>query len=378
MYYFTESDGKEEKVQTPVVLLISEEGDPVSGGPGVPPKRHRVAYLVAAIDPDDPKRAHSVLTRLLQKAVDFGCSKLEADRKLRDVDEGELEVEEWNGEEWTPRASVVCRSPESVVIPSALRERLKKDATEFASSKKWYFQNGVPYRRSYLFHGPPGSGKTSYVQVLASDLDRQRICILNLVDKGMTDKSLCDAISTAPDDSIILLEDIDAIFTTESASRVMGIGSPNLSFSGLLRALDGIDTPNNVVFVLTSNHPEKLDPALVRDGRVHVSAKFDWIVPEQSENMFKRFKSGDNDNVDNVHARNFARSVEQEAKVSGIPVSASEVQSHFITSRGLSSLQASTFKRHKKDFGNNSNKRKNSNQMCGDDDDDYCDKRIKR
>lgn len=71
--------------------------------------------------------------------------------------------------------------------------------------------SGIPYRRGYLLHGPPGSGKTSFIQALAGNLSYD-ICLLNLSERGLADDKLFHLLSNAPERSFILIEDIDAAF----------------------------------------------------------------------------------------------------------------------------------------------------------------------
>ncbi len=70
---------------------------------------------------------------------------------------------------------------------------------------------GIPYRRGYLLHGPPGSGKSSFIQALAGSLSYD-ICLLNLSERGLTDDKLNHLMSNAPERSFILIEDVDAAF----------------------------------------------------------------------------------------------------------------------------------------------------------------------
>lgn len=70
---------------------------------------------------------------------------------------------------------------------------------------------GIPYRRGYLLHGPPGSGKTSFIQALAGKLS-YNICVLNLSQRGLMDDKLTHLLMNTPERSIILLEDVDAAF----------------------------------------------------------------------------------------------------------------------------------------------------------------------
>lgn len=72
--------------------------------------------------------------------------------------------------------------------------------------------SGIPYRRGYLLHGPPGSGKTSFIQALAGSLS-YNICVLNLSERGLTDDKLNHLLGLVPERSFILLEDVDSAFS---------------------------------------------------------------------------------------------------------------------------------------------------------------------
>lgn len=70
---------------------------------------------------------------------------------------------------------------------------------------------GIPYRRGYLFYGPPGSGKSSYIQALAGALN-YNLCVLNLSERGLADDKLIHLLSLVPERSFVLMEDVDAAF----------------------------------------------------------------------------------------------------------------------------------------------------------------------
>jgi mitochondrial chaperone BCS1 len=80
-----------------------------------------------------------------------------------------------------------------------------------AALKNGYGIIGIPYRRGYLLHGPPGSGKTSFIQALAGSLGYD-ICLLNLSERGLADDKLNHLLSNAPERSFVLIEDVDAAF----------------------------------------------------------------------------------------------------------------------------------------------------------------------
>jgi hypothetical protein len=162
-------------------------------------------------------------------------------------------------------------------------ESLLGDMQAFLGREDWYAQRGVPYRRGYLFHGPPGCGKTTFVTAAAGRLQCS-IFILNLADPHLSDLGLLKLVSDAPPRSILLLEDVDAAFheALGAARPALAAGGTQrdgahmgqLTFSGLLNALDGVAGQEGKILIMTTNHPEKLDPALVRPGRVDMRVKF--------------------------------------------------------------------------------------------------------
>lgn len=117
------------------------------------------------------------------------------------------------GPEWRPFGQPRDRRLlDSVVLDEGVKERIVDDVTSFMKRGKWYADRGIPYRRGILLHGPPGSGKSSFIQSLAGSLELN-ICVLNLSERGMTDDKLNHLLANTPEQSIILLEDIDAAFS---------------------------------------------------------------------------------------------------------------------------------------------------------------------
>ena len=118
------------------------------------------------------------------------------------------------GTEWRQFGHPRQRRPlDSVVLDTGVSEATVSDVKDFMSSQDWYRDRGIPYRRGYLLHGPPGGGKTSFITALAGELEYS-ICVLNLSDRSMSDDRLQHRLADAPENSIILLEDIDAAFVS--------------------------------------------------------------------------------------------------------------------------------------------------------------------
>lgn len=164
---------------------------------------------------------------------------------------------------------------------------LVDDMGDFLSDETSHFyqMHGIPYKRSYLFYGVPGTGKTSMIQALAGKYGRN-LCYLSPTHPELTDDSLKTAIERAPRNAIIILEDVDALFGKKREKKIQQ--SP-LTFSGLLNALDGVGNHDGLIFVLTTNFKEELDEALIRDGRVDVRVRFDYCTPQQIEQLFENF-----------------------------------------------------------------------------------------
>jgi len=136
-------------------------------------------------------------------------------------------------------------------------------------TKAFYAKHGIPYHRCYLFHGQPGTGKTSFICALAGHLERN-LCFIQM-DKWMTDDAFRKAMSQLPPLAMVVLEDVDALFTNH---READYNWSSLSFSGFLNSLDGLGAPDDVVIFMTSNHPERLDPAIMRPGRIDMKVEF--------------------------------------------------------------------------------------------------------
>ncbi|KAK0059800.1 mitochondrial chaperone BCS1-like isoform X3 [Biomphalaria pfeifferi] len=151
------------------------------------------------------------------------------------------------------------------------------------------------------------------------------ICVLNLSDKGMSDDRLTHLLTNAPEQSIILLEDIDAAFVSRDVTKENSIayqGMGRLTLSGLLNALDGVASAEARILFMTTNYIERLDKALIRPGRVDLKEYVGHATDYQLQQMFRRFYPDEPES----RAQEFSQmvmSLEQ-------PVSAAQVQGFFM------------------------------------------------
>lgn len=173
----------------------------------------------------------------------------------------------------------------SVFLPTGVMEQSVSDLSAFFDSQKWYVERGIPWRRGHMYHGTPRSGKTSLICALAGHF-RMNLYLLNLGGPYLTDDSLMSLLSKVPSRSFILLEDLDAAFNQRSKTDD---ARNKLTFSGLLNALDGAGSKDGLVVFMTTNHIERLDPALIGAGRVDLSIAFRAASADQANRMFCAF-----------------------------------------------------------------------------------------
>jgi hypothetical protein len=170
---------------------------------------------------------------------------------------------------------------DKMVLDPAVTNLLKDDIDFFFQSADWFRKMGLPHRRGYLLHGPPGNGKSTAVRCLLTSHGLTAYT-LRLFDKGTDDESLDElfrlALKTSP--SVVLFEDIDRAFPKTGEYRT------RISVQHLLNTLDGIASGEEIIVVATANEPALLDPAILRRP-----GRFDRVVqfPNPSEALRKLY-----------------------------------------------------------------------------------------
>lgn len=196
--------------------------------------------------------------------------------------------------------SMLCARPRrasaSLVLAAGVREGIVDDAKKFRAREDWYRERGIPYRRGYLLYGPPGNGKSSLAVLLASEL-KQDVYVLSLGNPSLNDTLLHRLMASLPADAILCLEDVDAAFTGRTSES-----DNKLTFSGVLNALDGITATEGRILLMTTNHLDRLDAALIRPGRVDVRLEIGNANYDQASRLFRRFFPNTPDHVAHTFA----------------------------------------------------------------------------
>lgn len=185
---------------------------------------------------------------------------------------------------WMTRSDLPPRTMDSVFMPEAQKQRIMLDVERFLEQEDRYNKMAFPWHRGYMFHGPPGTGKTSLVKGIAShfNLDLWYIGLADLTAEA----GLLQLLSQVGPRSILLLEDID---TVRIAKEEQTQDSGKITVGSLLNALDGVATPHGLITMMTTNHFDKLDPRLVRAGRMDVVEELGWPTFKTLEQMYVHF-----------------------------------------------------------------------------------------
>lgn len=225
--------------------------------------------------------------------------------RLTDVPTVQLYIN--SGSWWRKGTKLPVRSISTVFTMDNQGQALVEAIRKFDANREWCLARGLPHRMGALLDGPAGTGKSSLLHAVASETGRS-IFYLNL-GSVKDDKELTDLVSGSRNwrKAILVIEDFDATGAQVSRAPVSvsdavgedgepttGNGTPAeprkpLTLSALLNVLDGVISPDGLVVIATTNHPEKLDEALIRPGRFDFRLHLGPLGWEQFVGMARLF-----------------------------------------------------------------------------------------
>uniref|UniRef100_A0ACD5V1M6 Uncharacterized protein n=1 Tax=Avena sativa TaxID=4498 RepID=A0ACD5V1M6_AVESA len=185
----------------------------------------------------------------------------------------------------------------TLAMDLSLKQAIVDDMDRFLKRKEYYLRIGKAWKRGYLLYGPPGTGKSSLVAAMANYL-RFNLYDLDL-SKVYDNSDLHRLLIDMPNKSILVIEDIDCCFDAKSREKRKHRKTPNpppaddddnksiasdnddddemgayrqhnITLSGLLNYIDGLWSTSGEerIIIFTTNYKDRLDPALLRPGRM--------------------------------------------------------------------------------------------------------------
>lgn len=254
----------------------------------------------------------------IEISVPFGTKSL-IDSLLKNIKEeyhkssNTIQIRTSSGRDYWKTTHHQKRRFETVILSKDTKNTIIDDIEWFLDNREWYSNKDLHYHRGYLFSGPPGTGKSSLVAAVASKLNLK---IYSFPVEKLSQEGFSDILYNVEKNSIVLIEDIDRlssiveekmkqkkekkidpeelldIMDGYSAKKQV---SSEQAFRNLLQIMDGFQTPEAVIFILTANEPEKIDATLLRSGRIDKRFDFHYADSWQAEKMFLRFFENEKD-----------------------------------------------------------------------------------
>jgi len=173
-----------------------------------------------------------------------------------------------------------------------------EEAKKWKSAENWFKDRDIPWKRGWLLTGEQGTGKTAFVRAIAQVLNMP-IMQFNLSTMTSVDfiKSWERCVGYLP--CIFLFEDIDNVFHGRtnvcSTANIQG-----LTFDIFLNVIDGVDSTDGIFIIMTTNHLDKVDPALgnfyngmsTRPGRIDKVIEFDRLTKAGKVKIANRIFEG--------------------------------------------------------------------------------------
>ena len=197
------------------------------------------------------------------------------------------------------------RPLDTVFANGDIKSRITDRIEWFRANESWYLKRGIPYKLTILLHGKPGTGKTSLIFAVASHFNMSlgAVNVINDIDH---------LLRNAPDGAFVAIEDIDMLAVARPAEgkpadaapsapapapapvqtaidQLMGERTPLSALQLLINALDGLATNHGAVVFITTNHKDRLDHALLRQGRIDLDLEVGPLDDAAARGMFEAF-----------------------------------------------------------------------------------------
>jgi len=178
---------------------------------------------------------------------------------------------------------------EEVILPRSTLELLERNVIRFVRQRPQLAEAGLATKKGILFYGPPGTGKTHTLHYLVGEL--KGITTLLVAAEQMMGLSEYMTLARLFQPSMVVIEDADLIARDRAVAGPMGVEA--LALNQLLNEMDGLKENTDVLFILTTNRPEVLEPALAsRPGRIDQAIEFPYPDEEGRSKLVRLYARG--------------------------------------------------------------------------------------
>lgn len=194
------------------------------------------------------------------------------------------------------------RTFENVFLSQSVKEDILQNVNKFINNKEWYSKHNLPRHFGIMLYGPPGTGKSSIISALANELGLIPYFLKATATYELLSQKdyFREYFSRMSRPAMIIIEDIDSVCYLKKDYHKRPIHSENTddydemeydrgsdSLSDFLNTIDGSSCLENVIWVFTTNHIDKLIPSLVRAGRVDKKYLIDYVTDETFSEFIK-------------------------------------------------------------------------------------------
>lgn len=181
------------------------------------------------------------------------------------------------------------RDVNSLLYSFSEEDKVVEHIESYLNGRDFYIQKQIPYKTGILLYGKPGTGKSSMVKALATKFNRSVVSIdMSNIDK-IDFSNLAVMINNEYEEQyIVLFEDIDTLFLNREDEKNQDKNYNDI-INKLLQFLDSNQSPKNVIFIATTNHIERLDDALIRDGRFDLKIEVKELMKKDISRFVKTF-----------------------------------------------------------------------------------------
>lgn len=176
-------------------------------------------------------------------------------------------------------------SAAEIILPEKTLDMLERNVFDFFRQREDLHRLGLSLRKGLLFHGPPGTGKTHCINYLASRLTGHTTLLI-------TAGQICHlaeymALARLLQPSIVVIEDADLIARERTS---MDSAGEEVLLNRLLNEMDGLQEDAEILFILTTNRPGELEPALAaRPGRIDQAIEFPLPDPQARSRLVELY-----------------------------------------------------------------------------------------